>query len=101
MARKLLPAPFLVVARSSHLSFPQDTFKASSQSASELVDAYVTGPMEAGIDGVDLWAWHRPWRNESGVMELRTFLNKDAGENELWRRLAQAVQGFGNSAAHQ
>jgi hypothetical protein len=55
------------------------------------VEAYIKAPLEAGIDGIHLWSWHRPWRNGSGVMELRTLLNKDASDNLLWNNLRNTL----------
>ena len=86
-ARSLWPSPFLIVSRSSKLSFPEAVFPGSDANAAALVEAYQNAPLSAGIDGMDLWAWHRPWTNDRGVPELRTFLNKDFTDNALWRAM--------------
>ncbi len=84
-ARKLFPAPFLLYSRSAELSFKDDTYPGDEHEARRQIDAFIEAPLKAGLDGIDLWAWHRPWKTE-----LRTFLNKDGSTNPLWDGIVKA-----------
>ena len=86
-ARELFPAPFRIVSRTSHLSFPERQFPGTDARARRLVRAYVLASIRGGADGAALWSWHRPWTNENGVDEVRTFLDKDFTGNALWAEL--------------
>ena len=86
-ARALFPAPFRIVSRTSHLSFPERRFPGTDARARRLVRAYVTASVQGGADGAALWSWHRPWTNEDGADEVRTFLDKDFTGNALWTEL--------------
>jgi hypothetical protein len=98
-ARALWPAPFSIVARTSHLSFPEPAFAGGPAGAATLSGAYEDAPMGGGIDGIDLWAWHRPWVDGAGVNELRTFLNKDFTTNPLWDSMAASFAHWANAPA--
>ena len=88
-ARAMFPKPFRIVARTSHLSFPEKHFPGTPRLARRLVKAYVLASRDGGADGAGLWSWHRPWENESGRLELRTILDKDFSGNALWTRLRE------------
>jgi hypothetical protein len=84
-ARKLFPAPFLLYSRSASLSFRDSAYRGDASQARRQASAYIDAPLRAGLDGIDLWAWHRPWKDE-----LRTFLNKDGSGNVLWDEMVRA-----------
>jgi hypothetical protein len=84
-ARSLLPLPFLIYSRSASLSFRQDRYPGDATTARNQVAAFIRTPLEAGADGIDLWAWHRPWKTE-----LRSFMDKDGTGNALWEEIVKA-----------
>lgn len=84
-ARGLVPPPFLLYARTASLSFASEKYPGDSSTARRQVAAYIEAPLNAGADGIDLWAWHRPWK-----AELRTFLDKGGIGNALWREMTRA-----------
>ena len=84
-ARQLFPPPFLICSRSAELSFDGDRYPGDAATAERQVAAFIDAPLRAGADGIDLWAWHRPWKNE-----LRTFMNKGGSSNPLWDRMVAA-----------
>ena len=94
-AREMFPSPFLLYSRSASLSFDEDNYSGDDQQARRQVAAFIEAPLKAGIDGIDLWAWHRPWKNE-----LRTFLNKDGSDNPLWNEMVR-VGAAATSAANR
>jgi hypothetical protein len=96
VARALLPLPFLIVSRTAELSFARTAFPGAAHDAVALVEAFVDAPLEGGADGISLWAWHRPWVNETGVLELRTFLNKDGSDTPLWAAMTQSAARYGS-----
>lgn len=84
-ARKMFPPPFLLYARTASLSFDEENYPGDAAAARKQVAAYIETPLRVGADGIDLWAWHRPWKTE-----LRTFLNKGGGSNPLWEDMMGA-----------
>jgi hypothetical protein len=86
-ARAMFPPPFLLFARVATLSFPQSTYPGNAEQAALATHVYETIPLQAGVDGVDLWAWSRQFDGTQ-----RTFLDKSGADNPLWRRMV-AVAG--------
>lgn len=84
-ARRMFPPPFLIYARTASLSFEEDAYPGDASMARKQVAAFIDAPLRAGADGIDLWAWHRPFKSE-----LRTFLNKDSLGNPLWEEMIRA-----------
>ncbi len=84
-ARAMFPPPFLLYSRTASLSFDEDVYPGDAASARRQVAAFIEIPLKAGADGIDLWAWHRPWKTE-----LRTFLNKGGVSNPLWDEMVRA-----------
>jgi hypothetical protein len=82
-ARALFPPPFLLFARVATLSFPQASYPGTPAQAALATYIYETIPLQAGVDGVDLWAWSRRFDGTQ-----RTFLDKSGADNPLWQRLA-------------
>ncbi len=93
-ARKLFPSPFLLYSRTASLSFKEGQYPDDSTEAAKQVAAFIEAPLHAGFDGVDLWAWHRPWKTE-----LRSFLNKDGSDNVLWGDMVRAYTAATSSAS--
>lgn len=89
-ARAMFPQPFLLFNRTAQLSFSEPSYPHDAATARRQVAAHVSVPLLQGADGVDLWAWHRPWRDS-----LRTFLDKDGRANPLWDALVQAAREMG------
>ncbi|GEM_PF-6013378 len=83
-ARAMYPRPFLLFSASPELSFPDPAYPSDPATARREVDAIVRTPLALGADGVDIWAWHRPWDHT-----LRTILNKDGAPNALWTSLVE------------
>ena len=81
-ARAMFPHPFLLFARVATLSFPQASYPGTAEQAALATHVYETIPLQAGVDGVDLWAWSRQFDGTQ-----RTFLNKNGADNALWDRL--------------
>jgi len=84
--RKMFPAPFVLFSASADLSFPDAVYPFDPATAQRQVEAFERVPLQEGADGIDLWAWHRPWNNT-----LRTFLNKDGSGNALWGSMVGAA----------
>jgi len=81
-ARAMLPHPFLLFARVATLSFPQFQYPGNPAQAAMATHVYETIPLQAGVDGVDLWAWSRQFDGT-----VRTFLDKSGAANPLWQRM--------------
>jgi hypothetical protein len=81
-ARAMFPPPFLLFARVAPLSFPQPSYPGNAKQAALATHVYETIPLQQGVDGVDLWAWSRKFDGT-----VRTFLDKDGGDNLLWQRM--------------
>lgn len=88
--RAMFPPPFILFSAAAELSFPESVYPHDAVMARTQAAAFERVPLEEGADGVDLWAWHRPWNNT-----LRTFLNKDGGRNPLWDALVAVATGGG------
>jgi hypothetical protein len=91
-ARALWPRPFQLLARTAP-SFDQATFPGNAAAAKRRTDTVARAPLHAGADGVDLWAWHRPYRGA-----IRTFLDKDGSSNPFWDQLVSVAVKAGVSA---
>ncbi|MGI9648353.1 MAG: hypothetical protein ACR2OI_07515 [Acidimicrobiia bacterium] len=76
----------LIIARTSRLSFAEDELPWSDSEAR--VDALAVAALDAGADGLHLWAWHQPTSN--GV---RKYLDADGSENALWSELRRLPAG--------
>jgi len=85
-ARAMFPRPFLLFARVATLSFPQPTYPGTAEQAALATYVYETIPLQAGVDGVDLWAWNRSFDGTQ-----RTFLDKSGADNPLWRRMVEVA----------
>jgi hypothetical protein len=90
-ARKLWPRPFQLLARTAP-SFDEPTYPGDAASARRLTDTVARAPLAAGADGVDLWAWHRPYQGG-----MRTFLDKDGSGNPFWHELVDVAVKAGVS----
>jgi hypothetical protein len=84
-ARSLWPRPFQLLARTAP-SFDEATFPGDAAAAKRRADTVARAPLQAGADGVDLWAWHRPYREA-----IRTFLDKDGSSNPFWDQLVSVA----------
>jgi hypothetical protein len=84
-ARARWPSPFLLWATCSQLSFGAERYTGSPPAA-PAVAAYMSAPVQAGADGVALWAWHQQYENE-----VDTFLDKDGSANPLWDAMRTAA----------
>jgi hypothetical protein len=91
-ARALWPRPFQLLARTAP-SFDEPTYPGDAADAERLADTVARAPLAAGADGVDLWAWHRPYRGR-----IRTFLDKDGSGNPFWDQLVAVAVEAGASA---
>jgi hypothetical protein len=91
-ARALWPRPFQLLARTAP-SFDESTFPGNAAAAKRRTDTVARAPLHAGADGVDLWAWHRPYRGA-----IRTFLDKDGSSNPFWDQLVSVAVKAGVSA---
>jgi hypothetical protein len=91
-ARALWPRPFQLLARTAP-SFNEPTYPGDAASARRLTDTVARAPLAAGADGVDLWAWHRPYQGG-----IRTFLDKDFSGNPFWSQLVDVAVKAGVSA---
>ncbi len=91
-ARSLWPRPFQLLARTAP-SFDEPTYPGSAATAKRLADTVARAPLAAGADGVDLWAWHRPYKGG-----MRTFLDKDGSGNPFWDELVDVAVNAGVSA---
>jgi len=91
-ARSLWPRPFQLLARTAP-SFDEPTYPGSAATAKRLADTVARAPLAAGADGVDLWAWHRPYKGG-----MRTFLDKDGSGNPFWDELVDVAVKAGVSA---
>jgi hypothetical protein len=91
-ARALWPRPFQLLARTAP-SFSEPTYPGDAADARRLADTVARAPLAAGADGVDLWAWHRPYRGG-----IRTFLDKDGSGNPFWDQLVEVAVQAGVSA---
>ncbi|HVD16437.1 MAG TPA: hypothetical protein VNK73_18565 [Actinomycetota bacterium] len=91
-ARALWPRPFQLLARTAP-SFDEATFPGNAAAARRRTDTVARAPLQAGADGVDLWAWHRPYRGA-----IRTFLDKDGSTNPFWDQLVSVAVKAGVSA---
>jgi hypothetical protein len=91
-ARALWPRPFQLLARTAP-SFDEATFPGNAAAAKRRTDTVARAPLQAGADGVDLWAWHRPYRGA-----IRTFLDKDGSSNPFWDQLVSVAVKAGVSA---
>ena len=85
-ARAMFPEPFLLIAGTAQLSFPDQEFSGTRADAQMMVESWWHATLRGGADGVGLWGWHRP----DGAGRLRTFLNKDGTTNPLWEALTAA-----------
>jgi hypothetical protein len=90
-ARALWPRPFQLLARTAP-SFNEPTYPGDAASAERLADTVARAPLAAGADGVDLWAWHRPYQGG-----IRTFLDKDFSGNPFWSELVDVAKKAGVS----
>jgi hypothetical protein len=90
-ARSLWPRPFQLLARTAP-SFDEPTFPGDAAAAKRRADVVARAPLDAGADGVDLWAWHRPYRGA-----IRTFLDKDGSSNPFWDQLVSVAVKAGVS----
>ena len=90
-ARALWPRPFQLLARTAP-SFNEPTYPGDAASAKRLADTVARAPLAAGADGVDLWAWHRPYQGG-----MRTFLDKDFSGNPFWSELVDVAKKAGVS----
>jgi hypothetical protein len=84
-ARALWPRPFQLLARTAP-SFDEATFPGGAAAAKRRTDTVARAPLAAGADGVDLWAWHRPYQGA-----IRTFLDKDGSSNPFWDQLVSVA----------
>lgn len=84
-ARALWPRPFQLLARTAP-SFDEQTYPGDAAAARRLADTVARAPLAAGADGVDLWAWHRPYQGG-----IRTFLDKDGSGNPFWDELVDVA----------
>jgi hypothetical protein len=91
-ARGLWPRPFQLLARTAP-SFNERTYPGDAAAAERLADTVARAPLAAGADGVDLWAWHRPYKGG-----IRTFLDKDGSGNPFWDQLVDVAVKAGVSA---
>jgi hypothetical protein len=91
-ARALWPRPFKLLARTAP-SFDEATFPGNAAAAKRRTDTVARAPLRAGADGVDLWAWHRPYQGA-----IRTFLDKDGSSNPFWDQLVSVAVKAGVSA---
>ena len=91
-ARSLWPRPFQLLARTAP-SFDEPTYPGGAATAKRLADTVARAPLAAGADGVDLWAWHRPYKGG-----MRTFLDKDGSGNPFWDELVDVAVKAGVSA---
>jgi hypothetical protein len=91
-ARSLWPRPFQLLARTAP-SFDEPTYPGNAATAKRLADTVARAPLAAGADGVDLWAWHRPYKTG-----MRTFLDKDGSGNPFWDELVDVAVNAGVSA---
>jgi hypothetical protein len=91
-ARALWPRPFQLLARTAP-SFDEPTYPGDAGDARRLADTVARAPLAAGADGVDLWAWHRPYQGG-----IRTFLDKDGSGNPFWDQLVEVAVQAGVSA---
>jgi len=86
-ARAHWPAPFLLWATCSQLSFGAQRYSGSPAAP---VAAYMTTPVRGGADGLALWAWHQQYEDE-----VDTFLNKDGSPNAMWDAMRNAAREVG------
>jgi hypothetical protein len=84
-ARALWPRPFQLLARTAP-SFDEPVYPGDAAAARRLADTVARAPLAAGADGVDLWAWHRPYQGG-----IRTFLDKDGSGNPFWHELVDVA----------
>lgn len=84
-ARARWPEPFLLWATCSQLSFPDQQF-AGTPAPGPATDAYMLAPINAGANGVALWAWHQLYAGQ-----IDTFLNKDGSGNAMWSAMTTAA----------
>ncbi len=96
-ARTRWPAPFILWSTCSQLSFPEDRYPGTSDTAAATAAAYMGAPIAGGADGLALWAWHQKYQGG-----FYSFLDKSGGANPLWTSMvatARAVTaGRGRSA---
>lgn len=88
-ARSRWPAPFLLWATCSQLSFGAEQYTGSPPAA-QAAAAYMTTPARAGVEGLALWAWHQQYDDQ-----VDTFLNKDGSPNAMWDAMRAAAGELG------
>ena len=81
-ARKRWPAPFVLWSTCSQLSFPDNSFPGTADTAASLTQAFMAEPMAGGADGWALWAWHQEYDGA-----FYSFLDKDGSSNALWQAM--------------
>ena len=86
-ARTRWPAPFILWSTSSQLSFREDRYPGTTDTAASTAEAYMKAPMAGGADGLALWAWHQKYQGG-----FYSFLDKDGGLNPLWTSMVAAAR---------
>jgi hypothetical protein len=84
-ARARWPAPFLLWATCSQLSFPDQHFPGAPD-PKQATEAYMLAPISAGAEGIALWAWHQLYAGQ-----ISTFLDKDGSSNPMWQAMTTAT----------
>jgi hypothetical protein len=92
-ARARWPAPFILWATCSQLSFGQASYP-GTPAADAATRAYMLVPVGLGADAVALWAWHQKYQ---GAVD--TFLDKDGGSNAMWASMTAAAQRIAAAGA--
>lgn len=86
-ARTRWPAPFILWSTSSQLSFPEERYGGTADTAAATVAAYMAAPIAGGADGLALWAWHQKYQGG-----FYSFLDKDSGTNPLWTSMVATTR---------
>ncbi|MDX6253803.1 MAG: hypothetical protein QOJ11_137 [Frankiales bacterium] len=86
-ARTRWPAPFILWSTCSQLSFPENRYPGTPDSAARVAEAYMAAPMEGGADGLALWAWHQLYDGA-----VYSFLDKSGSPNSLWTAMVAAAR---------
>jgi hypothetical protein len=92
-ARTRWPAPFILWSTCSQLSFPEERYTGTPDSAAHVAEAYMSAPMDGGADGLALWAWHQLYDGR-----FYSFLDKNGSANSLWTAMVAASRGLGQAS---
>jgi hypothetical protein len=91
LLRAALPEPFVLLPRTSRVSFTEDRFPGNIGDAYARVECGVSVPIAMGSNGSQLWGWHIPYFTGQ---EPNTWLNKDGTTNPLWDQLKAAAMSY-------